>query len=194
MLKTKNTQPASPAQSAPLQQPAQLPVQLPFGLSLPMQSNPAQINTAQALHNLLPAGFNSGLNLDVFKFPLTPDQSSTKRSRDCTESSSSATTSETDAGSVDSSESAPKRIKRVRSQTLNAQQAKEIYKLRPSELPPGVGTVGHTADLAAKYSVATNTIRDIWNRRSWAKATLPYWTPKEVQDYRDTYIHTGISL
>mmetsp|Transcript_49169 Transcript_49169/g.76713 ORF Transcript_49169/g.76713 Transcript_49169/m.76713 type:complete len:500 (-) Transcript_49169:97-1596(-) len=75
--------------------------------------------------------------------------------------------------------------KRLRSQTLDAAEAIEIYLLRPSEVPPDSPSVNRASQLAQKYHVASNTIRDIWNRRSWVKSTRPYWTEKEEQEYKD---------
>lgn len=123
----------------------------------------------------------------------------------------------------------PPKIKKVRSQTLQACHALEIYAERPSARPKSMSKrrlagqvtaapvhlarLCHThapalllcgpcpgclvlacstsfvslapvqvsnrlwslSQLAKKYNVAPNTVRDIWNRRSWAKVTEPLW-------------------
>jgi hypothetical protein len=33
--------------------------------------------------------------------------------------------------------------------------------------------------LSEKYEITPRAVRDIWNLRTWAHATMPYWTTKE---------------
>ena len=58
---------------------------------------------------------------------------------------------------------------------LTQEQAREVYELR--ELQKTSTTI--CQELAKKYSVHSKTIRDIWNRASWVKATRPLWTHHE---------------
>ncbi|EKX41550.1 hypothetical protein GUITHDRAFT_141817 [Guillardia theta CCMP2712] len=74
--------------------------------------------------------------------------------------------------------------KRLRSQTLTAKDAVEIYSKRPAIVSAVLMNGTHAAKFAKAYHVATNTIRDIWNRRSWVTVTYPYWTPEEHKSFR----------
>ena len=38
-------------------------------------------------------------------------------------------------------------------------------------------------EVAEQYGVNSKTIRDIWNRATWVKATRPSWTPEEEEEY-----------
>ncbi|EKX44120.1 hypothetical protein GUITHDRAFT_109903 [Guillardia theta CCMP2712] len=43
-----------------------------------------------------------------------------------------------------------------------------------------------TADsclVANEYGVSSKSVRDVWDRRTWVKATMPLWTPAEVEQY-----------
>ena len=58
---------------------------------------------------------------------------------------------------------------------LNADLAREIYCMKPvfkkedGEKPK---TRGHSLPVSKMYHVSPKAIRDIWNRRTWASATL----------------------
>jgi hypothetical protein len=55
---------------------------------------------------------------------------------------------------------------------LNAQQAIEIYMLKPDAfLDISKKTRGHSNPIAEKYGVSPKAIRDIWNLKTWAAAT-----------------------
>eukprot|EP00960_Hanusia_phi_P043482 756069-Hanusia_phi.AAC.4 len=41
----------------------------------------------------------------------------------------------------------------------------------------------HSSDVAAQHGVSPKSVRDVWDRRTWAKATMPLWTEVEVEDY-----------
>jgi len=64
---------------------------------------------------------------------------------------------------------------------LTSEQAKEIYTQRPQNAE-FVGA--RSAAFAEQYSVNPKTIRDIWNRASWVKATQPAWTRAEFIEWR----------
>ena len=95
---------------------------------------------------------------------------------------------------------------------LTAQQAVEIYNKRTigsnsrdcSERAPKISVCGkHTTErahswddcsedekttsrsreVAEQYGVNSKTIRDIWNRATWVKATRSSWTPEEEEEY-----------
>jgi hypothetical protein len=67
---------------------------------------------------------------------------------------------------------------------LTAEQAIEIYRRRPqtvqSLLIHDQTSGGRTLDVAMHFGVSPKTVRDIWNRRSWAPETRPLWTPGEM--------------
>lgn len=74
---------------------------------------------------------------------------------------------------------------------LTAEQAVEIYKQRVI----GTSGVGASAkatsscrsnEVAEQYGVNSKTIRDIWNRATWVKATRPSWTQEEEAEYAST--------
>lgn len=68
---------------------------------------------------------------------------------------------------------------------LRQEQAAEIYAHKIAALQPGtfkasllpaeVKLRGKSMQLAKWYGVSAKTIRDIWNRRSWVKATKHLW-------------------
>jgi len=69
-------------------------------------------------------------------------------------------------------------------QQLTAEEAAEIYKLRPQPGKGGTlrrGSMLHCKAVAPKYGVTPKTIRDVWSGRSWAEATKPLWTEEEIK-------------
>ena len=75
---------------------------------------------------------------------------------------------------------------------LTSAQALEIFKKRPS---PCVGVYGSSAlrfdasavaqcaQLAARYGIEEEVVRQIWGRKAWISTTLPLWTQEErLQD------------
>jgi len=58
---------------------------------------------------------------------------------------------------------------------LTAGQVVEIFKRKTSK------TVGTSSLLSQQYGVGSQTIRDIWAGKTWAKETRPFWTPLEHQ-------------
>ncbi len=72
---------------------------------------------------------------------------------------------------------------------LTEQQAVEIFKFRQAckerYPPPFLGfrqsslMRGKSSPLSKFYGVSPRTIRDIWNRRTWAYATIPFWSVEE---------------
>ncbi|EKX31636.1 hypothetical protein GUITHDRAFT_122181 [Guillardia theta CCMP2712] len=68
-------------------------------------------------------------------------------------------------------------------QQLTAEEAVEIYKLRPIACKGGNlrrGSMLHCKAVAPRYGVTPKTIRDVWSGRSWAEATRHLWTEDEV--------------
>eukprot|EP00960_Hanusia_phi_P014338 422830-Hanusia_phi.AAC.1 len=37
--------------------------------------------------------------------------------------------------------------------------------------------------VANEYGVSSKSVRDVWDRRTWVKATMPLWTTAEVEEY-----------
>ena len=72
---------------------------------------------------------------------------------------------------------------------LTEQQAIEIFKFRQAckERNPSSTSGfcraslmrGKSSPLSKIYGVSPRTIRDIWNRRTWAYATIPFWSAEE---------------
>ena len=73
---------------------------------------------------------------------------------------------------------------------LTVEQAIEIYHLRlKSDTAQSAGrgaapTPGRTQAVAEHFGVSPKTVRDIWNRRSWANETRHLWAPSEKPGYR----------
>ncbi len=74
---------------------------------------------------------------------------------------------------------------------LTAEQAVEIYRKR------AIGPNWHATsscrsnEVAEQYGVNSKTIRDIWNRATWVKATRHAWTVEEEADY--VHLQSAIS-
>ena len=67
---------------------------------------------------------------------------------------------------------------------LTAETACAIYEIRPRVWDRRGGKCdSQTAKIAALHNVTAKTIRDIWNRSTWAKATRHLWTEEEVERY-----------
>jgi hypothetical protein len=69
---------------------------------------------------------------------------------------------------------------------LTAEQAMEIYGLKPAPrsdlLSKQQRTRGLSLPIAKQYGVSPKTIRDIWNRRTWAFATVCLLPANGVKD------------
>ncbi|EKX34965.1 hypothetical protein GUITHDRAFT_118809 [Guillardia theta CCMP2712] len=63
---------------------------------------------------------------------------------------------------------------------MNAQIAYEIYSAKRSMLE---NKSMESALVAAKYGISSKTVRDIWDRRTWADATIELWTEREREEY-----------
>jgi hypothetical protein len=66
---------------------------------------------------------------------------------------------------------------------LTADEALEIYRLRPSMKSPGKlrrGAMLHCKAVAPRFAVSAKTVREIWSGRSWTRVTRPEWTAAEV--------------
>jgi hypothetical protein len=68
-------------------------------------------------------------------------------------------------------------------QQLTAEEAAEIYKMRPvvegKGKRPKRGSMIRCKAIAPKYGVSAKTIRDIWRGRTWIEATRHLWTSEE---------------
>lgn len=73
--------------------------------------------------------------------------------------------------------------RRNQSIALNSATAVDIYQKRPRDAGTKYGSMACAAQLAAAYDVSPKTIRDIWNRKSWVKATKPMWTEEEKRNH-----------
>jgi hypothetical protein len=70
-------------------------------------------------------------------------------------------------------------------QQLTAEEAAEIYKMRPKVenygKRPKRGSMIRCKSIAPKFGVSAKTIRDIWRGRTWFEATRHLWTAEEKQ-------------
>ena len=66
---------------------------------------------------------------------------------------------------------------------LTAEQAIEIYRKRTIGINTQATSSCRSNEVAEQYGVNSKTIRDIWNRATWVKATRPAWTAEEEADY-----------
>ena len=66
---------------------------------------------------------------------------------------------------------------------LDHTTAADIYIQRPRDAGTRYGSMSLAAKLARMYDVSPKTIRDIWNRKSWVKATRSLWTEKEQKEH-----------
>jgi hypothetical protein len=94
----------------------------------------------------------------------------------CSESRSSEP-----CGSSDSSDSGDKKC-RAWKIMLTAQQAAEIYKQLPADT---VHITSKSVVVGKQFGVSAKTIRDIWKRETWVKATRPLWSEADEQKYQE---------
>lgn len=66
---------------------------------------------------------------------------------------------------------------------LTAEQAVEIYTKRNLKGSSHATSSCISNEVAEQYGVNSKTIRDIWNRATWVKATRPLWTEEEEALY-----------
>lgn len=66
---------------------------------------------------------------------------------------------------------------------LDGAIAAVIYQQRPRDAGTKYGSMAAAAKLGEVYDVSPKTIRDIWNRKSWVKATRPLWTEREKTEH-----------
>jgi len=62
---------------------------------------------------------------------------------------------------------------------LNEHAAVDIFKQRKTHTT-GDGT---SFELAAKYNITMKAVRDVWNTRTWAWTTMPYWTDNDREKF-----------
>ena len=67
--------------------------------------------------------------------------------------------------------------------TLTAEQAVEIYKKRSIGANMDSTSSCRSNEVAEQYGVKSKTIRDIWNRATWVKATRSEWNEQEEAMY-----------
>lgn len=66
--------------------------------------------------------------------------------------------------------------------SLSFEEAREIYSKRPQGNSDS-DTVLSSAMLSNQYKISPKAIRDIWNKRTWIKATQSMWTREEIEEY-----------
>jgi hypothetical protein len=104
-------------------------------------------------------------------------------SSDDTEShnSSEATRTFEASGSSDGSDSGDKKC-RAWKIMLTAQQAVQIYKQMPAD---SLHITSKSVAVGKQYGVSAKTIRDIWKRETWVKATRHIWSEEDERQYRE---------
>eukprot|EP00960_Hanusia_phi_P030768 748838-Hanusia_phi.AAC.1 len=95
---------------------------------------------------------------------------------------STAASSNYSSGEEESVDSSGERKKHW-SISLDESLAIKIYENRPRNAGSKYGSMAEAARIGELHGVSPKTIRDIWNRKSWVKATRPLWTPAEVQAF-----------
>ena len=61
---------------------------------------------------------------------------------------------------------------------LNEKLALEIYKSKPTLIAPNIK--GQSVPVSRIYNVSPKTVRDIWSRKTWAKATSQVFSAYQV--------------
>ena len=82
--------------------------------------------------------------------------------------------------SSDSSDSGDKKC-RAWKIMLTAEHAVEIYKQMPQD---SLHITNKSVVMGKQYGVSAKTIRDIWKRETWVKATRHVWSDADEQSYR----------
>mmetsp|Transcript_27624 Transcript_27624/g.55552 ORF Transcript_27624/g.55552 Transcript_27624/m.55552 type:complete len:248 (+) Transcript_27624:198-941(+) len=67
--------------------------------------------------------------------------------------------------------------------SLDAELAAYIYQIRPRNAGSRYGSMAEAARIGTMHGVSPKTIRDIWNRKSWVKATRKLWTAEEASSF-----------
>jgi hypothetical protein len=102
-------------------------------------------------------------------------------SSDETESHNSEASRPSEAsGSSDGSDSGDKKC-RAWKIMLTAQQAVQIYKQMPAD---SLHITSKSVIVGKQYGVSAKTIRDIWKRETWVKATRHVWSEADEKQYR----------
>eukprot|EP00293_Proteomonas_sulcata_P001467 CAMPEP_0184328690 /NCGR_PEP_ID=MMETSP1049-20130417/143755_1 /TAXON_ID=77928 /ORGANISM="Proteomonas sulcata, Strain CCMP704" /LENGTH=397 /DNA_ID=CAMNT_0026651015 /DNA_START=422 /DNA_END=1615 /DNA_ORIENTATION=+ len=133
----------------------------------------------------------SGAGLQLANGTMSPDsQQRVSRSPD----SEYLSGRETRDGSQTSDESSDKFKEGKKNKSwkimLTAEQAVQIYSQRPQGGGANKGT-GFSASVGRKFGVSAKTIRDIWNRETWVKATREHWTVEENDQYKEANKEQG---
>jgi hypothetical protein len=68
---------------------------------------------------------------------------------------------------------------------LSAEDACEIYNMRPRNSKERRGSMVQCKTIAPKYGVSAKTIRDIWRGRTWILATKHLWSEEEIAERGD---------
>ena len=74
---------------------------------------------------------------------------------------------------------------------LTAEQAVEIYQKRSMAIDSQATSSCRSNEVAELYGVNSKTIRDIWNRATWVKATRSVWTAEEEAQYMSTQLSSS---
>jgi len=82
--------------------------------------------------------------------------------------------------SSDSSDSGDKKCRSWKIM-LTAEQAVEIYKQMP---PDSLHVTSKSVIMGKQFGVSAKTIRDIWKRETWVKATRHVWSDADEESYR----------
>ena len=94
----------------------------------------------------------------------------------------------TDAPHVDDASckdraASPARRRPTMQNVFTEEEAVKVFLCRPTALGTrSLETASLARSLGERHGVTSKAIRDVWNRRSWAWATRPHWTQRELQE------------
>ncbi|EKX35547.1 hypothetical protein GUITHDRAFT_165933 [Guillardia theta CCMP2712] len=66
--------------------------------------------------------------------------------------------------------------------TLSYEEARDIYSKRPQGKSDSALIISSTV-LSNRYKISPKAVRDIWNKRTWIKATQSMWTREEFETF-----------
>ncbi|EKX35000.1 hypothetical protein GUITHDRAFT_118839 [Guillardia theta CCMP2712] len=67
-----------------------------------------------------------------------------------------------------------------RPRVLTADLAYKIYREKPPPLFDKLSLSRRSAEVALQYGTSPKTVRDVWSRRTWTRATTALWTAEEL--------------
>jgi len=139
-----------------------------FPGGLPLSENGAVLNDYSGLAELpLMRPHDRMMSASASTSALSSDDTASRGSEPC--------------GSSDGSDSGDKKI-RAWKIMLTAQQAVQIYQNLPADT---LHITSKSVVVGKQFGVSAKTIRDIWKRETWVKATRGVWSPADEHNYQE---------